>query len=489
MCSLPEEAWPTTDSQTVAHAIRSLISDCREIEVGNVIEEITRLGLVPDIWPLVAFLRELMTSCTPFVDTESASARLRADYARRRVVEAAETARMIAADPSVTQEELRIILADLTGSVNLPDAAATLTPSDVLNAPEPSAPIFGGGPVRGTLAELVSESGRSKSYQALTWAISVACGETVQQSFTPADSGPVLFVSYEDSPAVMRYRVNRIADLVPGLGDAAHEAIRAGRLQFYTDLSGPLFQTEAYGTTAPTDLYRELEKVVSQTRPVLVVIDPLSGAASLRDENSNSEVGIVAAHLANLAQRHNTVVLLVHHSSKAGAAGASQHSARGASSLACRARWIAQITPPKATPDGNSDKLELTVVKDSYHKLLSPVILVRVDGGALREDSGTRDPLTVAETIRAWLENHSTIKLSLYNVVSRRASGRDLADHVGKIHSWVGGNVLHEVLISGIRAGILSESTIREGGRDRTFLVPGTPLSESEDFQDDNVPF
>jgi len=152
----------------------------------------------------------------------------------------------------------------------------------------------------------------------------------------------------------------------------------------YCDVEGPFFEADRYGRVTHTRLFSELEAILRQARPVLLVIDPLSAAAAIADENSNAQVGIVAAELATLARKLDIVLLLVHHTGKA-AAGApgSQHAARGASALACRSRWIMQLSPRGSEQDGQP-LLETRIVKDSYHVPHQPVVLERCHGGALR---------------------------------------------------------------------------------------------------------
>ena len=100
----------------------------------------------------------------------------------------------------------------------------------------------------------------------------------------------------------------------------------------------------------------------------------MKAAAAITDENSNAQVGVVAAELATLARKTGVALLLVHHTGKASAgAPGSQHAARGASALACRSRWIMQLSPRGSEDDtGSQPLIEARIVKDSYHVPTNP---------------------------------------------------------------------------------------------------------------------
>lgn len=244
-------------------------------------------------------------------------------------------------------------------------------------------PLFTNGVRRGDLGLLLAESGMGKSYVMLALAASLSTGEVILPAFTPEGWGAsepsrVLIVGYEDHPSIVRDRLDAIDET-----GAWRDAEADGMLGFLLDI-GPLFEMQGR-TVTPSAAGKRLDATMRQFQPDVVFIDPLSGAAVLDDENANAALHRVAALLVDLAKKHDCGTILSHHASKARAEVASQSMARGASSLACRARWIMTLTQP-ADLNG-PDLVQATIVKDSYSRPPGPILLRREAGGALMQVS------------------------------------------------------------------------------------------------------
>jgi hypothetical protein len=269
-----------------------------------------------------------------------------------------------------------------------PEGIAELFPdvlkfTTVADAGPVEAPLFTNGVRRGDLGLLLAESGMGKSYVMLALAASLSTGEVILPAFTPegwetSEPVRVLLVGYEDPAPIVRDRL----DAIDGSG-AWREAEADGMLGFLLDM-GPLFDMQGR-TVAPTVAGKRLDATLGRFQPDVVLIDPLSGAAVLDDENANAALHRVAVLLVDLARKHDCAIIMSHHASKAKAEVATQHMARGASSLACRARWILTLTQPGDL--NGPDLVQATIVKNSYERPTGPILLRREAGGALLQVS------------------------------------------------------------------------------------------------------
>jgi hypothetical protein len=154
-----------------------------------------------------------------------------------------------------------------------------------------------------------------KSFLALDVAVAVASGAPCLRRFTTVRRGPVLLFAAEDALHIVRSRLEGIA--------------QAAGVSFE--------QLAIHVVTTPTvriDLEadrRRLRDTVAQIAPRLLVLDPFVRLHRV-DENMASEVAPLLAYLREIQRRHETAVLLVHHSRKGGHARAGQ-ALRGSSEL------------------------------------------------------------------------------------------------------------------------------------------------------------
>jgi hypothetical protein len=318
---------------------------------------------------------------------------------------------------------------------------------------------------------------------------SIASGADLIAPFTPNETGKVLYVSFEDPASIVRLRLSRIREAAGIEPEILDTALSSGQLVFYCDVEGPFFEADKYGRVAHTRLFSELEAILRQARPVLLVIDPLSAAAAIADENSNAQVGVVAAELATLARKLDIVLLLVHHTGKA-AAGApgSQHAARGASALACRSRWIMQLSPRGSEQD-DQPLLEARIVKDSYHVPHQPVVLERCQGGALRTvESRKPSNEAICEATLAWLLANPDRPVSPIGIRSRVGNGADAYAAIVREIPAATGPVIYAAIRRGIEQRLFAEEHYKDGSRHRKRrLLPGPKVApgwprEEEDF-------
>jgi hypothetical protein len=473
---LPLECWPDNETRQIAAAMASLHARGAIVDTATVYDELRRVNSPVEASLLVGMADIGMN--TYIGDVHARTEALRDAFVRSEIAKRAQ--RLADTVFEIPADELESVLADFIGASDIPGPARRLAPSDVLNAPDPPRPVFQGGAVRGTLALLVAESGRSKSFLAMALSASIASGADLIAPFTPNETGRVLYVSFEDPASIVRLRLSRIREAAGIEPEILDTALSSGQLVFYCDVEGPFFEADKYGRVAHTRLFSELEAILRQARPVLLVIDPLSAAAAIADENSNAQVGVVAAELATLARKLDIVLLLVHHTGKA-AAGApgSQHAARGASALACRSRWIMQLSP-RGTEQDDQPLLEARIVKDSYHVPHQPVVLERCQGGALRTvESRKPSNEAICEATLAWLLANPDSPVSAGAIRNRLGAGADAYREIVRQIPAATAPTIFKAIRWAIQHGILAEETYRDKARIRKkrLMPPHTSLS------------
>lgn len=165
------------------------------------------------------------------------------------------------------------------------------------------------------VTSLYGDGGTGKSLLALQLAIAVAtAGKWLGRTVT---SGPVVFLSAEDDEDELHRRFS--------------DVLEAEGLSF-TDLDRLTFRSLAgedallamadggrAGILAPSDLHDELDTVLTEQRPALLVLDTLADLFP-GNENDRAQVTQFVGILIGLAIRHDCAVLLLAHPSRSGMA-------------------------------------------------------------------------------------------------------------------------------------------------------------------------
>lgn len=168
------------------------------------------------------------------------------------------------------------------------------------------------------------DGGTYKTSVALALAAAVAVGEPLFDRFEVNESGPVLFVSEEDGPAVLR---NRLKAIAKGHEWGADDVLQDVHLLALT------------GATLDLDDWRDhIAAEAERVDAVLVVLDPYSRLTRAA-ENSTDENKANIAFMSRL-NREGVTVALVHHAGKKYDGKRKIDRVRGASALNQAARWI-----------------------------------------------------------------------------------------------------------------------------------------------------
>ena len=197
-----------------------------------------------------------------------------------------------------------------------------------------------------------------KSFLALDLAVAVAGGVPCLRRFAVPDPGRVLLYAAEDSPEIVRRRLEGIAAAAGvGLRDLDIQVITVPtlRLDFTADRAS-------------------LQETVATLQPRLLILDPFVRLHRV-DENASGEVAPLLAYLRELQRRYAVAVLVVHHAKKgagnvrAGQAlrGSSEFHAWGDSNLYLRREGdtLTLSVEHRAAPALKPMKIELVEVGEA----------------------------------------------------------------------------------------------------------------------------
>lgn len=472
--AIDADMWPDTISTNVARAIRSLNARGAAIDLTTVYEEVRALGLPVTGVDISALDNETLDRHVGSVTARVDALKEWALYNRRVWLSDA------LADPALSPADFRHLLADsdLLSLLPTPQDDAQIHPFDILNAPAPPPVLWNGGPELGCFGILGGRNGLGKGWTGLTMGTSVATGVSILPFLRDIHRGRVGILSREDGAGTFRYRLEAIGHKAGCWADIS-SALASGALQIGD--APTLFTQDQYGAMTMTPGYDALRRWIVEQRLTLVFLDPLTGIAVLKTEG-NSEFAFITDALAALAEETGCTIILVHHLSKAGADLADSNSLRGGSSLACRARWIAMLAPALNVPD--PDVLELSIVKDSYHRAAAPVLLRRTESGALvQEERPTYDAAEIYASVREWLADNPAAKASEGGV--RHNSGADskaLLAYIRKSAPWLKVADAGDAISMGVKNGMLSvrQAARKNGSLAKYLSLPVCPKKDEE---------
>lgn len=158
--------------------------------------------------------------------------------------------------------------------------------------------------------------------------ISVASGEPFLGRFPVLDPGPVLVIQNENADYIMKDRTEKVI-LDRGLVGRVKSRGRSRlNLEFPPNL--PITFLNQQGFTLSNEEHRaQIEKLISELSPVLVVFDPLYLMFD-GDLNSSKELNPILNWLLSLKNKYKTSVMVIHHYNK----GNQQTSLKGGARMA-----------------------------------------------------------------------------------------------------------------------------------------------------------
>lgn len=206
--------------------------------------------------------------------------------------------------------------------------------------------------MRGAVTIVAGQGSAGKSSLMVGWAVAAAIGQPLGR-FIPTEPLKVLTYNVEDDADEQRRRLS--AALRP-FGryprDLVGRVIRCGPAGV-----GTLIDRDMTGQISLTPAWDALKALLIEHRPEIVILDPLVELHTA-EENDNTALRLVIAHIRELAQTHDCAVILVHHTRKGAVAG-DVDSIRGAGSLVGAARaafTVAPMSEEEAETLGISDR-------------------------------------------------------------------------------------------------------------------------------------
>lgn len=184
--------------------------------------------------------------------------------------------------------------------------------------------------LRGAVTMLIGPPSAMKSSLTLAWSCALALGREYGE-FVPVRGRQLRVMVYnvEDDAIEQRRRLSAVLRQFSATpADIAGKVIRSG-----PKAVGTLVRLDKHGNLAQTPAMDELEELIEEFKPDVVFLDPFSELHG-SEENDNGAVRAVVAHFRAMAVLHRLSIVLLHHTSKAGASAApgDPNSARGASS-------------------------------------------------------------------------------------------------------------------------------------------------------------
>lgn len=194
-----------------------------------------------------------------------------------------------------------------------------------------------------SLGVLAGAPGVGKSTTALYMAAGSAAGKPILGAWSPTGCYRSVYISAEDSEAVLQRRTYHI---MHSLGLSDQEMIEAASRMHVVSVSGDVSFIK---NGALTSAFRTFKASVAKLGAQLYFLDNLARFAGC-DENDNAAMTRFCAELESICEEYSCNIILLHHTNKAAGdclndaktldAALNQTSIRGASAIAGCARWV-----------------------------------------------------------------------------------------------------------------------------------------------------
>lgn len=192
------------------------------------------------------------------------------------------------------------------------------------------------GLLAGTCGALVSQGGVGKSMLALALHALVSIGKTAGnlEIMGVGGTGGCTYLALEDPREVLQGRLHSIARML---------AVKHGESAVVAwQQAGRIIPAYGHGIKIGTPVFDDYIKSLSE-RQRLVIIDTFRRIHD-REENGNAEMADLLGFFEGVTRETGTAILLLHHTSKAGAADGSV-GARGASAITDNLRFVSTLRP------------------------------------------------------------------------------------------------------------------------------------------------
>tara|TARA_R100001594_G_scaffold21841_1_gene42260 strand:+ start:27041 stop:28924 length:1884 start_codon:yes stop_codon:yes gene_type:complete len=218
-------------------------------------------------------------------------------------------------------------------------------------------------------------AGLPKSYKSLVttdMALSIATGRPFMNKFEVNEKGvgPTLIVQVENSPALLKDRIVKMANDKGLLKGATH--INDGTLSVTFPANVPMFFYNDFGfDMTMSDCRTAIETIIAREGIRLVVFDPLYLMMGAVDENSSHEIRPILSWLLGLRNKYDVAIMVVHHWGK----GSSDKKGRKSGGIKLLGSttiygWLESALYLEANP--NEDGSSTVVVEREFRERLAP---------------------------------------------------------------------------------------------------------------------
>lgn len=192
----------------------------------------------------------------------------------------------------------------------------------------------------GTVTVLTAPGGSGKTTFTMALAIAIATGKPILD-MTVWSAGNVWVWNLEDDSDELA----RVVTAACQQHDIDEEVELKGKLFLNTALDGSELCTATDGRDGITLRQPTFDKIsaeIAKNGIRVLIIDPFVSSHAV-EENSNTKIDKIVKTWARIARATDCAVIIVHHTSKAGAGDVNSSSARGASALTSAARGVLVI--------------------------------------------------------------------------------------------------------------------------------------------------
>ena len=230
--------------------------------------------------------------------------------------------------------------------------------------------VFGRWMLRGTATALVAPGGIGKSTFLASASLSLATGQAILGKRVWEGPKTVWLWNLEDDADELARSIQAAAILHDVAPDAVGDRLFVDSAMEGAGLCTAIEDETGFKLLEPV-YYALTAELIARKIDVLIV-DPFVSSHEV-EENANSKIDKIAKAWGRVAKQANCAIVLVHHTSKAGAAEVTALSARGAVALvnACRAAIVLnRMTPEEAerfSIEGDDQRRRYFTVQDDKH--------------------------------------------------------------------------------------------------------------------------
>jgi RecA-family ATPase len=181
----------------------------------------------------------------------------------------------------------------------------------------------------------------------------------------PVKQGPVEFISAEDSADELH---RRLADIAREAGRPLRDFDGLHITSLADEDAVMAVLQEGRGTLVETGLYRELDDILTESKPALLVLDTLADVFG-GNEIVRQQVRAFINMLRRLAIRHNTTVLVLAHPSLSGMSSGKGTSGSTGWSNSVRSRLYLERIYDDDGHEPDEDARVLRVMKSNYGRV------------------------------------------------------------------------------------------------------------------------